>query len=332
MTSKERVLRTINFENPDRIPRDLWILPAARIKYGAALEALLQEHECDIASVSSFMDMAFDPINYTLGTHVDEWGSEWLVLQEGMIGEVKQPVFAHSVPVGYVPPTAMFEEGFDANRSALQQQIKTLRQSDKFIIGGWVSVFERMQFLRGTEELYCDIALRSDEFYAIRELVRQYYLSYVDRWLQMDIDAVAFGDDWGTQISMLISREAWIELFKPVYKELIDRIIAAGKVVFFHSDGYIYEIYDQLIELGVKAVNSQIWCMGVEKVAEFAGKITFWGEISRQTTLPEGTPEEVAQCAAQMKQHLYKNGGLIGESEINSDVPLANIEAVLQCW
>ena len=86
--------------------------------------------------------------------------------------------------------------------------------------------------------------------------------------------------------------------------------------------------------MGVDAINSQLWCMGVEKVArEFAGKITFWGEISRQNTLPHGTPEDVKQAARTMIQALHVNGGgLIGESEINRDVPLANVEAFYTAW
>lgn len=74
--------------------------------------------------------------------------------------------------------------------------------------------------------------------------------------------------------------------------------------------------------------------MGVEKVArEFAGKITFWGEISRQTILPHGTPEDVRNAARQMKALLCTGGGgLIGQSEINRDVPLENVEAFLKAW
>ena len=145
---------------------------------------------------------------------------------------------------------------------------------------------------------------------------------------------MAFGDDWGTQISLLIAPQSWRNIFKPLYKQLIDKMKAAGKKVFFHSDGYIFDLYPELIELGVDAVNSQLWCMGVEKVAEkYAGKITFWGEISRQSTLPNGTPDEVLKCAATMKQMLRVNGGgLIGQSEINRDVPLENVEALLSAW
>ena len=134
-------------------------------------------------------------------------------------------------------------------------------------------------------------------------------------------------------MSTLISPNKWRELFKPLYKELIDKIKEAGKKVFFHSDGHIYELYPEFIELGVDAINSQLWCMDIDKIAEnYAGKITFWGEVSRQTTLPNGTPEEIQNCADVLKEKFWKNGGLIGQSEVNRDVPLENVEALINAW
>ena len=235
---------------------------------------------------------------------------------------------------GYVSPKAEFLRQWEQHKPALEQQLREARKTGKFLIGGWVSVFERLQFLRGTEDLYCDIALEEPELFGLIELVMDYLRAYVDAWAQMDVDAIPFGDDWGTQISLLISPVTWVKLFQPLYQELFDRIHAAGKKVFFHSDGYIFDLYPHFIEMGVDAINSQLWCMGVEKVAEqFAGKITFWGEISRQNTLPNGTPEDVKASARKMMLLLRVNGGgLIGQSEMNRDVPLANVQAFYEAW
>lgn len=335
MTSKERVLRTLEFKNPDRLPVDLWVLPAAKMHYGAALTEVCAKYEQDIASFTGPFDHGFTPEYYELGTYKDPWGSVWTNIQAGIIGEVKDPIFAdYSALEGYTAPTERFKAEWEQNKAAIAEGIAAARGQGKFIIGGWVSLFERMQYLRGTEELYCDIASEDEDMERMTAMMMEFMRVYVDAWLTMDIDAMAFGDDWGTQISMLISPESWKTQFKPLYKELIDKMKSAGKKVFFHSDGYILELYPQLIDMGVDAVNSQLWCMGVEKVAEkYAGKITFWGEISRQNTLPFGTPEDVYAAAQAMKEHLFVNGGgLIGQSEINRDVPLANVEALLGAW
>ncbi|MEG0911612.1 MAG: uroporphyrinogen decarboxylase family protein [Ruthenibacterium sp.] len=331
MTSRERVYRTLAFQNADRIPFDMWVLPAAKMEYGEKLEALQTQYEPDFAAFVGPFDHGFTPEYYQVGKYVDPWGSEWSNIQAGVIGEVKKPVFAdYSALEGYTAPTQRFLKEWDAQKDAIAQA----RNAGKFVIGGWISIFERLQYLRGTEELYCDIAMEEEEMFAMIDLVMDFLRTYVAAWLTMDVDAIPFGDDWGTQISLLISPIAWVKIFKPLYKELIDTIHAAGKKVFFHSDGYIFELYPQFIEMGVDAINSQLWCMGVEKVAEkYAGKITFWGEISRQTTLPHGTPEDVRNAAKTMIQFLHVHGGgLIGQSEINRDVPLANVEALCRAW
>ncbi len=71
----------------------------------------------------------------------------------------------------------------------------------------------------------------------------------------------------------------------------------AGTYVFMHSDGYIRDIYQDLIEIGINAINSQLFCMPIEEIGKkFAGKITFGGEIDRQRIPPFGTEEECPQA------------------------------------
>lgn len=335
MDSRERVMRTLEFRGADRIPTDIWVLPAARMEYGERLEALHIPKKTDIASLTGALDPADTPRYFEEGTFVDPWGCTWRNIQAGLMGEVKKPVFEEYDGIdAYTPPIEEFLVEWDRKRAEMEDKIKAARTEGKFIIGGWVSLFERMQYLRGTENLYCDIALEEEGLFRLAEIVMEYQRVYVDKWLNLDIDAMTFGDDWGTQISLLISPDKWKKIFKPLYRELIDKMKAKGKKVFFHSDGYIYDLYPELIELGVDAVNSQLWCMGVEKVARaYAGKITFWGEISRQNTLPMGTPEDVKAAAERMKELLSVNGGgLIGQSEINKDVPFENIKTLMEAW
>jgi uroporphyrinogen decarboxylase len=337
MNSKERVIKTLEFKNPDRIAVDLWVLPATKLKYGEAFDKMLDKYDTDIVQFSGPLDLSFDPRAYMQGSYTDLWGSKWSNLQAGIVGEVKEPVIADADIEkidSYVPPIQKFKEMWSDNRPKLDMQIKTAADNKKFIIGGWISIFERMQFLRGTENLYCDIAEHNEELLKISEHVSSFYKSYLKAWLETDVDGIAFGDDWGSQRALLISPDMWRQYFKPIYQELFDMVKAKGKYVFFHSDGNIMDIYQEFIDMGVDAINSQIWCMGVENVAEkFAGKITFWGEISRQDILPMGTTDDIRAAAEKMKKYLFINGGgLIGQSETGKDVPIENIEALLTSW
>jgi hypothetical protein len=108
----------------------------------------------------------------------------------------------------------------------------------------------------------------------------------------------------------LISPRAWRRWFKPLYRDYVERIHAAGKKAFFHSDGHIQAIYPDLVEIGIDAINSQIFCMDLAELARIAkGRTTFWGEIDRQRVMPSPDPEDGARAVRQVASHLYDPAG-----------------------
>jgi uroporphyrinogen decarboxylase len=335
MNSKERVVATLTFKQPDRLPVDLWVHRATYLKYSLKLSSLLTHYELDIVRIFGPMDRAFYPEMTNVGEFQDVWGSTWQVLQEGMVGEVKKPALQDISKINeYKVPIDLIKSEWEKHNDLIDKKIQENRKKGKFILGGDVEIFQRMQFVRGTENLFCDLAEGTKDVFIFRDKITEYFKEYLQYWLNKDVDGIMFFDDWGSQRALLISPDMWRKFFKPVYKEMMDMIKKAGKYVFFHTDGYILDLYPEFIELGVDAINSQLWCMGIEKVAEkFAGKITFWGEIDRQNILAFGTPEDIDNAAKRMKDCLYVNGGgLIGQSVAGKDVPLENIEALLNCW
>ncbi|MHB9132980.1 MAG: uroporphyrinogen decarboxylase family protein [Armatimonadota bacterium] len=327
MTSRELVYAALDFQGPERIPADFWFLPAVAIGREAEVQALMAKYPIDIVR-APYNDPLYHPNTYTKSSYVDAWGCEWLVLQDGMIGEVKRsPLDDYAKLASYQWPMDHFDQGWEVTAPGIAAN------RDKFILGGWERPWELMQFLRGSENLYADLADEDcEEVYILRDKVFEFYRAYTERWVRYDVDGIIFGDDWGSQRSLLISPRKWREFFKPKYQELFDIIRNAGKRVFFHSDGYILDIYPDLIEMGVSALNSQVWCMGLDAVQPYVGKITFWGELDRQHLLPNGTPAEIKQAAYQMAEKLSCNGGLIGQCEPDHLTSLENLEAALRVW
>ena len=101
-----------------------------------------------------------------------------------------------------------------------------------------------------------------------------------------------------------------------------------------HSDGHISAIYEDLIEIGVDAVNSQLFCMDIEDIGRrFRGRITFWGEIDRQQVLPFGSVDDVTNAVARVRRALdHGNGGVIAQCEWGKNNPAENIRAVFDAW
>lgn len=188
--------------------------------------------------------------------------------------------------------------------------------------------------MRGSEALFVDLASGSRELTHLLEMLHEFYCREMRLWAATDVDAVSFMDDWGSQHSLLISPKMWRSVFKPLYRDYCDILKSRGKYVFFHSDGFIEDIYPDLVEIGVDAINSQLFCMNIERLGDqFAGKITFWGEIDRQHILPFGAEEDVRKAVQRVRTALDRgNGGVIAECEWGIQVPARNVAAVFDEW
>ena len=96
MTPRERVTKTLRHEPVDRVPRDVWALPAVQLFQADELEALKRAYPMDIGSSQVSPGQSEDVVKATAsrGTYTDEWGSVWHVGEPGVVGEVKGPVLA----------------------------------------------------------------------------------------------------------------------------------------------------------------------------------------------------------------------------------------------
>jgi uroporphyrinogen decarboxylase len=331
-TGRERVKATLTFSTPDRPPRDLWALPYVSLYRKSELDTLLEKYPVDIGGpqISPGSDEQDLARVRTAGSYTDEWGSVWHVGEPGVIGEVKAPILTDwSRLATFRPPWHTLQ-----NRSADHVNRSCDRSTRFMISSACARPFERMQFLRGSEDLYVDIAENSQEFRALLEMVHEFYLKEIEWWARTHVDAVSLMDDWGSNESLLIRPAVWREIFKPLYKEYCDIIHHHGKFAFFHSDGHIEAIYPDLIEVGIDAVNSQLFCMDIEKLGRlYKGKITFWGEIDRQHVLPFGTPDDVRAAVRRVRSALDDGrGGVIAQCEWGKDNPARNVEAVFEAW
>ncbi len=332
MTGRERVKATLTFNNPDRPPRDLWTLPYILLFRQDELDAIREAYPMDFVSINRSPERVekYKQNAAKVGSYTDDWGSVWHVAEIGVSGEVRHPILADWANL------ATFQPPWHLIRNQDMDIIKRACQStDKFTLSDrTVRPFEQLQFLRGTEALYYDIGYGTAEFRTLLEMVHEYYLEDVAGWCKTNVDGIGMMDDWGSNRNLLINPKTWRELFKPLYKEYCDMIHAAGKFAFFHSDGDISAIYGDLIEVGMDAINSQLFVMDIEEIARlYKGRVTFWGEIDRQHVLPFGTPEDVREAVMRVRRALDDGtGGVIAQCAWGKDNSKENVEAVFRSW
>jgi uroporphyrinogen decarboxylase len=317
-TPREIFTRCLRFQHPDRIPRDLWLLPWAENQFPEKVRELKRRFPPDILDAPNVYcpspRVKGDP--YEPGLYVDEWGSVFTNIQRGAIGEVRTPMVRDIADWKEVkPPYETLPEDYGAARDQVN---RFCSETDRFIKAPCCPrPWERFQFLRSTENAMLDVLAPEEGAGELLSLIHRFYMQELEFWVTTDIDAVMFMDDWGAQTQLLVSPPLWQELFKPLYKDYCDIAHAHGKFAMMHSDGNITSILADLIEIGVDAVNSQLFCMDMEEIAGIGkGKIAFWGEIDRQHILP-GTPDAGRAAVREVAKHLYlEAGGIIAQLEL----------------
>ena len=329
-TSRELIYQTLNFQSPARAPRDLWVLPLAMWRYPAEYRALIERYPSDISSADGHESArpTTSGDQYAIGEFVDEWGCTFTNIQAGVIGEVKDALIKNwntDVSKVHFP-----REWLTLNPDAVNRDCGA---SDKFVLAGTCPrPFEQLQFIRGTVDLYMDLMDPPAAMLSFMNEMHQFYMEVLLAWAKTDVDSLKFMDDWGSQRILLINPALWREYFKPMYAEYAQVAHSYGKKLFMHSDGHILDIYPDLVEIGVDAVNSQVFCMGTQNLEPFAGKITFWGEIDRQNLLPSGTPDDIDRAVHDVYNRLWRNGGCFAQCEFGAGAKPENVLQVFKSW
>jgi uroporphyrinogen decarboxylase len=330
LTSRELVVSALELQSPPRIPRQLWLLPWAERAYPRELAAIQEKYPDDILRCPPLLTRPLKTAGdeYAPGLYVDEWGCRFESRQGGVIGEVKEPLLKHWKNLDIIRPPM---ERLSVDAAKVDDFCRT---NDAFVTSHpLVRPFELLQFIRGPENLYVDLAERPDELFLLLERIQAFFKQELELWASTEVDALFFADDWGSQKSLLISPALWREVFKPLYREYVEIAHRNGKYAFMHSDGHIMDIFPDLIEIGVDAVNSQIFCMDVGELGRrFAGRITFWGEVDRQHLLPYGTPAAVAAAVRTAQKALFRSGGVIAQCEFGIGARPENVAAVFETW
>ncbi len=351
MKHRDRVLTALNNEIPDRCPMQISFTPefAARLAkeidlgsdkihnpHGGGntyeLERALDQ-DLLLTSVGWANSYYQDADEYS-----DEWGIGWKSVPYTTpygVGRYTEfpyhPLAEDSAVDSYQPP--------DPNRPELYEEADWVLKKFKdeyWIVGVTVTtIFETAWALRGYERMLTDLALNPDLAQRILDIPYHYHLTAAKKLTQMGVDMIWVGDDIGAQDAMLISPKMWRKFLKPRMANFISEVKAINPQVkvAYHSDGSIYPIIPDLIEIGLDVLNpiqpasmDPAWLK-----KEYGDQLCFWGSIDEQHTLPFGSPADVRSEVQTRLETLGKNGGLIlgPTHHVQLDTPMANFWAMV---
>ena len=143
-----------------------------------------------------------------------------------------------------------------------------------------------------------------------------------------------FGDDWGQQGGLLMGPALWKEFIKPRISLMYARVKSHGKRVFIHSCGKVDELFPQLIACGLDVFNPfQPEVIDVYEAKRLYGdRLSFYGGISTQKTLPYGSVADVKDEVRRLLDSIGRDGGYIASPahDVPRDAKPENIAAMIE--
>lgn len=199
---------------------------------------------------------------------------------------------------------------------------------------------ERAFAMQGMDTFLMNLSLRPDFaealLWKIEGLCKTLMGHFLDQ-LGDNVDIIKVGDDLGTQESLLMSPKMYRRILKPIHADYLAFIRSRTKArIFFHTDGDVFPLIDDLIEIGVEILNPIQTSAGkmsdiVELKRRWGDQLTFCGGIDTHRILPAGTPEQVRSEVRRVIEILGEGGGYMVSSvhTMMDDVPPENILAMV---
>jgi len=189
-------------------------------------------------------------------------------------------------------------------------------KSDYLIIGDIeVTVFSLAHQLVGMEKLLIDMMMEAEYVVPLFQACADFQTQIGLGLIELGVDAIWYGDDFGTQQSLIIAPETFRSQLKPIYTRMNKRFMEANPdiIPILHCDGAVAELLDDISEMGFEVFNPvQPGVPGhlpKDMKSRFGEKFKFWGAIDQQDLLPNGTDEELENDIIEKISTLGEGGG-----------------------
>lgn len=351
MNSRERTFRALEHRAVDRIPIDFWattsVIRKLEAHRGQPHAAFLDAYDVDLRYIDG---PAY--VGPALPEGTDIWGVERAGVAVGAPGQSEAYSEATRAPLSeaetpgdieayrHWPDPDMFDYG------VVEQQCDAILEGNRVVVFmgdrlNRVAQLKPAMYLRGTENIFIDLAMQPEMAEAIFKKISAFYLAYLERMLcaaKGKIDIVLTGDDFGAQNGLLVSAAMWRKFIKPGFADYIALIKRHQAWAMHHTCGAVAEIIPDMIECRLDILQSiQPEAQGMSLAAlqrTFGKQLCFQGGVSIQKTMPYGSVADIRHEVAALAAIAKPDGGYIfGTSHnIQADTPIENTIALMDAY
>ncbi len=352
MNSKQRMLAALACEQPDRVP--VWEM----YMNGSSIVKIAQLLGIDLGDVSGRQDLTGQEGEVVIDMyceiikHLDMEGTCFGIAQ-GLVPESddtardKFGTLHHLSDLGEPYPLEgpLNEEadlkGYDMAGRLEEDDFVQIKQviekvgPDKAHVVQIADPYKISWRLRGgMEELLIDYATAPALVHGIKRIATDYCLAAVDMSVKIGADAMIMPGDLAGEETLMMSPEHYREYVKPYQAEIVAHAHKQGMPIVKHSDGNMWPILDDLMEIGFDGFHPvQPQCMDIgETKHHLAGKCCVLGNIDCRELLVFGTEEEVEQTVKETIEVAAPGGGyiLVSSNSIHPSVKPENFIAMVK--
>lgn len=336
MSAKENYLRTVYFDRPDYIQMAVGISAACWNHYPQ--EFLCEQMEKHPKLFPGFVrpQLPFTPDFANVARkdkpYKDFFGCTWKTTEDGITGTVvEHPLADWKDFSAYKAPDPNICDGLNPmDWDGYKHHVQS--NPDQFHIGGLRHghTFLQLCDIRGYENLMFDMIDEEPLLWELIELVENFNLALVKKFIDAGVGGVAYAEDLGMQMGPMLSPEHFRKYIQPSYKRLMQPAKDAGLMIHMHSDGDIRTLVDDILLAGVDLLNLQDLVNGIDWIrANVKGRVCIELDIDRQSITRFGTPEQID---ALIREEVCKlgspQGGLCFIYGLYPGTPLENVKAV----
>jgi len=192
------------------------------------------------------------------------------------------------------------------------------------------------QLRGGMQNFLMDLIIDPELVKELSRITTDYVLKAIDIASDIGIDGIFFPGDLAGETNTIMSPDHYREFLKPSHVEIVKYVHNKGLKIVKHSDGNIWPILDDFLEIGFDGIHPiQPQCMDISEVKKhLAGKACIVGNIDCRNLLPYGSKEEVEQSVKETIRKIAPGGGYIVSSsnsihpDVNPENYITMIEAV----
>jgi uroporphyrinogen decarboxylase len=319
MKSVERVIRTLQYKETDRVPFGMFATTDKyELRYAKEIGLNTREELYDFLEIDLW-DIWY-PLTYIgekrfyQGKEADCWGVPLESYLEGNLGNL--------LPLSEISSLDEVEQYSwpkvdDFCDAGFLDEIES-HQDYAIVAGVWAPIFHNLIWLCGFENALMNMIKEPEISHALIKKITDFWVAYTKKTLEAGkgkIHIVQNCNDFGAHDSMLISPDTFREFFMQPLQKLYNTIKNYDAKVMQYSYGAINPIIPDLIEMGADILNPiHTSATGMEfcsLVEQYGGEIVFYGGVDTKNMLPTGSKEKIVENVAKNINLMIPYGGYI---------------------